>query len=106
MCSQMKISRGWENWNEKKILKILEIIVYSLNYILISYALSNIAMAMKRSPGFILFFASDIFELHPYVPEALAMGHITGLQENWSSDSCYIWRERNEKICTGFFTIR
>ena len=59
MCSQMKISRGWENWNEKKILKILEIIVYSLNYILISYALSNIAMAMKRSPGFILFFASD-----------------------------------------------
>ncbi len=66
----------------KKASKILEIIVYSLNYILISYALSNIAMAMKRSPGFILFFASDIFELHPYVPKALAMGHITGLQES------------------------
>ena len=57
----------WRAKMKEKASKILEITVYSINYILISYALSNIAMAMKRSPVFILFFASDIWVMGEYM---------------------------------------
>ena len=52
---------------KKKLLKALEIIIYSINYILISYALSNVAMLLKASPIFILFFASEIWIMGVYV---------------------------------------
>ena len=52
---------------KKKLLKSLEIIIYSINYILISYALSNVAMLLKASPIFILFFASEIWVIGVYV---------------------------------------
>ena len=52
---------------KKKLLKALEIIIYSINYILISYALSNVAMLLKASPIFILFFASEIWVMGVYV---------------------------------------
>ena len=35
--------------------KLLDVMVYSINYVLISYALSNVSMALKSSPVFILF---------------------------------------------------
>ena len=52
---------------KKKLLKSLEIIIYSINYILISYALSNMSMLLKASPIFILFFASEIWVMGVYV---------------------------------------
>ena len=45
---------------KRKMSTILEILIYSLNYILISYALSNVSILLKASPIFILFFASEI----------------------------------------------
>lgn len=44
-----------------KTSKILNVAVESINFILINYALSNMAMLLKSSPLFILFFASDIW---------------------------------------------
>ena len=46
---------------------ILEILIYSLNYILISYALSNVSILLKASPIFILFFASEIWVMGVYM---------------------------------------
>lgn len=42
-------------------VKWLEIIVESVNYIIINYALSNMAMLFQHNPIFILFFASEIW---------------------------------------------
>lgn len=52
---------------KRKTSKIPEIIIYSINYILISYALSNMSMLLKASPIFILFFASEIWVMGVYV---------------------------------------
>ena len=52
---------------KRKMSTILEILIYSLNYILISYALSNVAMLLKASPIFILFFASEIWVMGVYM---------------------------------------
>ena len=41
--------------------KFLEIVIDSINYIIISYALSNMAMILNSNPVFILFFASEIW---------------------------------------------
>ena len=40
---------------------ILELLIVSVNYILIGYALSNIAMLLQSNPLFILFYASEIW---------------------------------------------
>ena len=37
-----------------------ELIIMSINYIMIQYALSNMAMLLKSNPLFILFFASEV----------------------------------------------
>ena len=41
--------------------RILELLIVSVNYILIGYALSNIAMLLQSNPLFILFYASEIW---------------------------------------------
>ena len=46
--------------------KGLEITVCSINYVIIGCALSHMAMLLKSSPLFILFFASDIWILGEY----------------------------------------
>ena len=40
---------------------ILELLIVSVNYILIGYALSDIAMLLQSNPLFILFYASEIW---------------------------------------------
>ena len=39
----------------------MELLIVSVNYILIGYALSNIAMLLQSNPLFILFYASEIW---------------------------------------------
>ena len=41
--------------------RILELLIVSVNYILIGYALSNIAMLLQSNPLFMLFYASEIW---------------------------------------------
>ena len=52
---------------KRKMSTILEILIYSLNYILISYALSSVSILLKASPIFILLFASEIWVMGVYV---------------------------------------
>lgn len=52
---------------KRKMSTILEILIYSLNYILISYALSNVSILLMASPIFILFFASEIWVMGVYM---------------------------------------
>ena len=49
-----------------KASKYLEIVIESINYIIISYALSNMAMLFQSNPLFILFFASEIWVIGNY----------------------------------------
>ena len=49
-----------------KLTKCLDIIIESINYIIINYALSNMAMLLKSNPLFILFFASQIWIMGNY----------------------------------------
>lgn len=49
-----------------KTSKIVDAVIGSINYILINYALSNMAMLLKSSPLFILFFASEVWVLGKY----------------------------------------
>ena len=51
---------------QPKTVKWLEIFVESINYIIINYALSNMAMLFQSSPIFILFFASEIWVMNNY----------------------------------------
>ena len=44
-----------------KVSNYLALIAWSVNYVIISYALSNMAMLLRRSPLFILFFASEVW---------------------------------------------
>ncbi len=50
-----------------KTVKWLEILAESINYIIINYALSNMAMLFQSSPLFILFFASEIWVMNNYL---------------------------------------
>ncbi len=52
---------------KRKASKILEIIIHSINSILISYALSNVAMLLKASQIFILFFEMEKRHFHIYI---------------------------------------
>ena len=45
----------------KNTAKIFEIVVVSINYVIISYALTNMAFLFRASPLYILFFASEIW---------------------------------------------
>lgn len=49
-----------------KVSKYLDIIIESINYIIINYALSNMAMLFQNNPLFILFFASEIWIMRNY----------------------------------------
>lgn len=49
-----------------KTSKWLEIVIESINYIIINYALSNMAMILKSNPLFILFFASEVWIMSTY----------------------------------------
>ena len=51
---------------KSKLSAGLDIAVFSINYIIISYALSNVAMLLASNPLFILFFASEIWLLSVY----------------------------------------
>ena len=48
------------------VLKWLDIFIESVNYILIHYALSNMAMLLKRNALYILFFASELWLMTKY----------------------------------------
>ena len=48
------------------VSKWLEVIVLSVNCILISYALSNLSMLLRTHPLFILFFASEVCVIAGY----------------------------------------
>ena len=49
-----------------KVSNYLALIAWSVNYVIISYALSNMAMLLRRSPLFILFFASEVWIMGDY----------------------------------------
>lgn len=49
-----------------KVSKYLDIVIESINYIIINYALSNMAMLFQSNPLFILFLASEIWVLGNY----------------------------------------
>ena len=46
--------------------KFFEILIESVNYIVINYALSNMAMLFQRNLFFILFFASEVWVMGNY----------------------------------------
>ncbi len=46
---------------QSKGIRLLEIVVVSINYIIITYALSNMALFFNSSVLFILFFASEMW---------------------------------------------
>lgn len=48
------------------VTKWIEILVESVNYIIISYALSNMALVFQQHLLFILFFASEIWLMQVY----------------------------------------
>lgn len=50
--------------------KYFDLFVESINFILINYALSNIAMLFKANMLFILFFASEIWLIGNYWKKA------------------------------------
>lgn len=49
-----------------KASKYLDILIESINYIIINYALSNMAMLFQSNPLFILFFASELWIMGNY----------------------------------------
>ncbi len=46
--------------------KWIDVIIESIHYIVIHYALSNMAMLLQSNPIFILFFASEIWVMGSY----------------------------------------
>ena len=62
--------------------KLLDVMVYSINYVLISYALSNVSMALKSSPVFILFFASELWVIGLYIKRFMRLQEAGSLQES------------------------
>lgn len=49
-----------------KVKKTAEIIIESINFIIITYALSSMAMSFRTSPAYILFFASNVWIIGVY----------------------------------------
>ena len=60
--------------------KLLDVMVYSINYVLISYALSNVSMALKSNPVFILFFASELWVIGLYIKRFMSLQEASSLQ--------------------------
>lgn len=56
-----------------KASKWLELVIESINYIIINYALSNMAMILKSNPLFILFFASEVWIMSTYWRKAVEL---------------------------------
>lgn len=54
----MKMKEKWK--------KVIEIIIESINFIIITYALSSMAMSFRTSPVYILFFASNVWLIGRY----------------------------------------
>lgn len=54
----MKMKEKWK--------KVIEIIIESINFIIITYALSSMAMSFRTSPLYILFFASNVWLIGRY----------------------------------------
>ena len=50
-----------------QIANWIDIFIESINYVVISYALSNMAMLFQNNPLFILFFASEIWVMNKYL---------------------------------------
>ena len=58
---------GTEALSDKRLAsKYLDILIESINYIIINYALSNMAMLFQSNPLFILFFASELWIMGNY----------------------------------------
>ena len=51
---------------KNKIIAWIDILVESINYIVINYALSNMTMLFRHDFLFILFFASEIWTMENY----------------------------------------
>ena len=51
---------------KQTVNKWLEVAVESINYVLISYALSNMALVLRQNPLSILFFASEVWLMSKY----------------------------------------
>lgn len=55
---------------KSKAVKWLDIVIESINYIIVNYALSNMAMLFQSSLLFILFFASEVWVTTNYWSKA------------------------------------
>ena len=55
----------WQR-TKQKLIKIFEVAVESVNYVIINYALSNMAILFNSSLLYILFFASEIWVTSNY----------------------------------------
>ena len=51
----------WRNFMKPKAVNAFDILIASINYVVISYALSNMAMLFRFNLLFVLFFASEIW---------------------------------------------
>lgn len=49
-----------------KVWNWVDIVAASINYVLVNYALSNLAMLLRSNPLFILFFASEVWMMQAY----------------------------------------
>ena len=72
-----------------KASKYLEIVIESINYIIISYALSNMAILFQSNPLFILFFASEIWVIGNYWRKVCDM--VKNLFRNSHWHSVFYW---------------
>ena len=61
---------------KKIFIKCIEIFTESINYIIISYALSNMAMFFKTNLLYILFFASEIWVTGNYLKNIFSITKI------------------------------
>lgn len=57
-----------------QIANWIDIFIESINYVVISYALSNMAMLFQNNPLFILFFASEIWVMNKYWQKVNELG--------------------------------
>ena len=71
----MKLSIGVDKM-KKIFIKCIEIFTGSINYIIISYALSNMAMFFKTNLLYILFFASEIWVAGNYLKNIFSITKI------------------------------
>ena len=61
---------------KSKAVKWLDIVIESINYIIVNYALSNMAMLFQSSLLFILFFASEVWVTTNYWSKELSKNKV------------------------------